>query len=80
MKKLFVLSFFLFLFTYCDDTLIDTDCVTCSDVLVKDDQIPLPSVKVCKDINGKAVVDGVYLEISYELYIQNQIALSKVCQ
>lgn len=44
-----------------------TNCVTCAAFTIGG--IPAPESKVCKDANGKAVVDGTTSNVDYDMYL-----------
>jgi hypothetical protein len=55
----------------------ETNCVTCATFI--QDGTTAPESKVCKDANGKAVVDGTTSTIDYDLYIE-ALSLQTKCQ
>jgi len=55
----------------------ETNCVTCA--AFTQNGATIPESKVCKDANGKAVVDGTTGTVDYDMYIAGLSTLTK-CQ
>jgi len=55
----------------------DTNCVTCAAYTLQ--SVNVPASKVCKDANGKAVIDGTTSTIDYDTYITGLNMVTK-CQ